>query len=148
MTQIVDQPAPVARPDRRPAWDLVIEHVEGRRAAFSSLRSTDALVDRVIADMRDRDAVGRARYSVPLTSGNGRDHLQDAYAEALDMIVYLAAELDERGVGLDEPVNNNRPDCWRLVRVQSMVWDLVRTIIQLRALIEQEFVPAWAPEGL
>lgn len=144
MTQVVDQPAPIARPDRRPAWDLVIEHVEHRRPTF---RAAGDVVDHVIADMRDRDAVGRTRYGVPLTSGNGRDHLQDAYAEALDMIVYLTAELDERGIGLDDPIDNSRPDCWRLVRVQSMVWDHVRTIIQLRALIEQAFVPAWSPEA-
>lgn len=130
---IVDQPPPIARSDRRAAWDLVIDHVTRRSAGLGSA----ARVDRVLRDMRERDAVGRQRYGTALTSGNGRDHLMDAYAENLDLIVYLAAELDERGVTLDDPIDVSRPDGWQLVRLQSMLWDQVRTIVQLRELIEE-----------
>lgn len=66
-----EQPAPV--PNDNPAvWDLVI------------------------ADMRARDHVGRARYGTPLQAGNGRDALRDAYEEALDLAVYLRQEIEER----------------------------------------------------
>jgi len=68
---IADQPPPV--PNERPAvWDLVI------------------------ADMRERDVVGRARYGTPLQPHNGRDALVDAYQEALDLAVYLRQAVYER----------------------------------------------------
>lgn len=134
-TAIVDQPLPVAT-DRRPIWDLVIEHVQQRRPSMTAVADT---LDLVLDDMRARDRTGRERYGVPLTSGNGRDHLIDAYQEALDLAVYLAAELDEHGIRIDDPipvVPGNAAD-WRMIRVQSMLWDHVRTIVSLRALIEE-----------
>lgn len=68
---IEDQPPPV--PSDRPAvWDLVI------------------------ADMRERDRIGRERYGTPLQTHNGRDALVDAYQEDLDRIVYLRQEIEER----------------------------------------------------
>lgn len=69
--KVADQPPPI--PSDRPAvWDLVI------------------------ADMRDRDAVGRERYGTPLQPHNGRDALVDAYQEALDLAVYLRQAIAER----------------------------------------------------
>jgi hypothetical protein len=50
----------------------------------------------VIADMRERDHSGRAKYGVPLQAGNGRDALVDAYQEALDLAVYLRQAIEER----------------------------------------------------
>lgn len=50
----------------------------------------------VIADMQERDRVGRERYGTPLQPFNGRDALADAYAECLDMAVYLRQEMIER----------------------------------------------------
>lgn len=67
----LDQPPPVPNASR-PVWDMVIE------------------------DMRERDRVGRARYGTPLQAHNGRDALADAYAEALDLVVYLKQALVER----------------------------------------------------
>ncbi len=67
----LDQPAPVAN-DRVAVWPLVIE------------------------DMLARDNVGRERYGVPLQPHNGRDALLDAYAEALDLCVYLRQAIFER----------------------------------------------------
>lgn len=52
--------------------------------------------DLVIADMKDRDKVGRERYGTPLQTNNGRDTLLDAYQEALDLVVYLRQEIEER----------------------------------------------------
>ena len=67
---LTEQPAPVPN-ETRPVWELVIE------------------------DMRARDAQGRARYGTPLQVGNGRDMLADAYQEALDLVVYLRAAIEE-----------------------------------------------------
>lgn len=67
------QPAP-RRNNSTPVWDLVIE------------------------DMSARDHVGRKRYGTPLQANNGRDALQDAYEEALDLCVYLKQAIIERDV--------------------------------------------------
>ncbi len=50
----------------------------------------------VLTDMMDRDLDGRRKYGVPLQASNGRDHLVDAYQEALDLVVYLRAEIEKR----------------------------------------------------
>lgn len=71
MSEIVDQPPPVAQASR-PIWELVIE------------------------DMAARDCVGRQRYGTPLQAHNGRDALVDAYQEALDLVVYLRQAIVER----------------------------------------------------
>lgn len=68
---ITDQPQPLAN-QSTPIWDLVI------------------------ADMRERDRVGRTRYGTPLQANNGRDALVDAYQEALDLVVYLRQAIEER----------------------------------------------------
>lgn len=72
---VEDQPPPIPN-DGVPVWDLVI------------------------ADMQERDQVGRARYGTPLQTHNGRDPLVDAYQEALDLVVYLRQAIEER----DRPV--------------------------------------------
>lgn len=48
----------------------------------------------VLADMIARDEHGRLKYGEPLTGHNGRDHLVDAYQEALDLTAYTRAEID------------------------------------------------------
>lgn len=86
---IADQPPPVATTG--PAiWPMVIADV--RRMAT---RTDDATVVAVVADMAERDAVGRARYGVPLQAHNGRDAAVDAYQEALDACVYLRQGIEE-----------------------------------------------------
>lgn len=52
--------------------------------------------DLVIADMQERDRIGRERYGTPLQTHNGRDALVDAYQEALDLVVYLRQAIAER----------------------------------------------------
>lgn len=68
---MIDQPDPIPT-DEPPVWELVIK------------------------DMQERDNVGRSRYGTPLQATNGRDHLVDAYQEALDLCVYLRAEIYKR----------------------------------------------------
>ena len=85
MTDInTPQPPPIPRPDRRPAWELVIEDA----------RQNPHMTERILDDMANRHAFGVAKYGVPLTSGDGRNHLIDAYQESLDLLVYLRQELD------------------------------------------------------
>lgn len=50
----------------------------------------------VIQDMDKRNVNGIAKYRVPLQPFNGRDALQDAYEECLDMAVYLRQCIWER----------------------------------------------------
>lgn len=59
----------------------------------------------VVADMEERDRVGRARYGTPLQTHNGRDMLMDMYAEMLDAVVYLRGHIEER----KPPVANPDP---------------------------------------
>lgn len=54
------------------------------------------IVPLVQADLEERARVGTAYYGEPLTTGNGRDALQDAYDEALDLACYLKQALLER----------------------------------------------------
>lgn len=55
-----------------------------------------AVWDAVIDDMRARDKIGAHRYGTRLQPHNGRDALQDAYEEALDLAAYLKQALMER----------------------------------------------------
>lgn len=84
--RIADQPAPI--PNERPAvWSLVI------------------------ADMRERDELGRHRYGTPLQPFNGRDALVDAYQEALDLAVYLRQAIEERAATRAAPVKARAKSC-------------------------------------
>ena len=95
MTDIVDQPPPVSRPDLVPIWEQVIADVV---AIYPSPGVDDSSVAaQVIGDMRARDRVGRERYGMPLTTGNGRDHLVDLYQELLDATAYAKAEVLKHG---------------------------------------------------
>jgi hypothetical protein len=50
----------------------------------------------VLADMAERRRVGLERYGTLLRPHNGRDALADAYAEALDLAVYLRQAMYEK----------------------------------------------------
>lgn len=138
MTVIVDQPSPIAT-DRRPSWEIVISYVD--QISHENAYGSSGVVSRVLTDMRERDAIGRQRYGVPLTSGNGRNHLVDAYQEYQDACAYLVTALDEHGVGpatrLDEDFIPDRKLRWHLHCVQQLFAAQVRALIQLRALIEE-----------
>jgi len=67
-------------------------------------RDICVMSERVLEDMAERHAIGTRKYGVPLTAGDGRDHLIDAYQEALDLAVYLRQELDEQGIVVDVKV--------------------------------------------
>jgi hypothetical protein len=50
----------------------------------------------VLIDMEERREMGIEKYGTPLQTQNGRRNLVDAYQEALDLCVYLKAEILER----------------------------------------------------
>ncbi|HUS27578.1 MAG TPA: hypothetical protein VMZ53_03695 [Kofleriaceae bacterium] len=85
-SRIKDQPPPIPRALATAVWDLVLE---------DCAHKPGPTWERVRRDMHERDQVGRERYGTPLTTNNGRDHLVDAYQEALDLAVYLRAQLEE-----------------------------------------------------
>lgn len=103
MSTIEDQPPPIAQPERAAVWDLVIGDLERHRGGDAGIIDPELraqgiageVISLTLADMRERDRVGRERYGVPLTTHNGRDHLVDAYQEALDGVAYLRAHLEE-----------------------------------------------------
>lgn len=53
------------------------------------------VVPEVIADLRARSEMGRAKYGTTLRAMNGRSALTDAYQEALDMACYMKQRLIE-----------------------------------------------------
>lgn len=53
------------------------------------------IVDLVIRDMKARKALGKKRYGTFLQANNGRNGLQDAYEEALDLAIYIKQVLEE-----------------------------------------------------
>lgn len=133
MSNIVDQPAPVAT-DRRPAWDIVVEYMLTKPR-------TDGYGDvhlQVVADMRERDQLGRARYGTPLTAGNGRDHLIDLYQEMLDASVYMAAWLDEYGYSPNDDIKGWWGECgWVAFNIQQMFRETIAKLLVLRAFIDR-----------
>lgn len=99
--------------------------------------------DMVVADMKARDQVGRKRYGTPLQTNNGRDMLQDAYEEALDLVVYLRGAIEERNQvpppkKLLEAILRQRT--LFLVKGEEHLWDRDKRVRnQLRAEILAEF---------
>lgn len=94
------QPAPKQDENAPALWPLIVEETEKQAAAYASLNSEpkEAEVRRLLAaDMRARHEFGLAKYGVPLVAHNDRDHLSDAYQEALDGVVYLRAEIEKNG---------------------------------------------------
>jgi hypothetical protein len=59
-----------------------------------------AIWDLVIADMRERDRIGTAKYGQRLKAGDARNSLVDAYQEVLDLAVYLRKAIYEQQCGL------------------------------------------------
>ena len=142
-TSATPNAAPVAPMDRRPTWEIVIAYVEQlvRDVTHISLGIGENVLPLVIVDMHARDRFGLQHYGIPLTSGDGRDHLVEAYEEMLDASVYLTNALDEHGVGLTTPLTEEAfPDKahrWYLHDVQQLCTSQIRALINLRAIMEE-----------
>ena len=50
----------------------------------------------VLSDLQARSNMGKKKYGTRLFSKNGRSALWDAYQEALDLVMYLRQEIEER----------------------------------------------------
>jgi hypothetical protein len=81
------QPPPT-KGDGPAIWDLVIDDLEQGRIVGCEGK----LVRLVVADARERDALGEQKYGRRLRAHDGRDNLKDAYQEAADLTVYLRKE--------------------------------------------------------
>lgn len=55
-----------------------------------------AIVDLVAEDLYKRKEFGIEKYGQPLKAHNGRNPLQDAYEEAMDLVLYLRQCLEEQ----------------------------------------------------
>lgn len=53
------------------------------------------VANQVMHDLHKRKVFGIKKYGTPLQPNNGRDALQDAYEEALDLCCYLKQKLME-----------------------------------------------------
>ena len=81
---VAPQPAPQNQ-DGPALWPMIIRELG------------ESELDRLLAaDMLARHEFGVAKYGVPLVASNGRDHLADAYQEALDLTVYLRAVYENK----------------------------------------------------
>ncbi len=90
----LNRPEPPPTASSAPAtWDLVMADMAARDPE-------PGLKVAILRDMDSRDQQGEAKYGVRLQASNGRDHLVDAYQEALDLAVYLRNEMEERGITL------------------------------------------------
>ena len=108
---MTEQPNP--KPNDEPeVWPAVIEALlessalsSGWLGDFARQRG-EKLVTAVIADMRERDRLGRERYGVPLQPHNGRDALLDMYEELLDACAYgMQVHMEGSSRRLDEALS-------------------------------------------
>lgn len=74
--------------------DLRAQHL-GRVQPAPTPTDEPSAHDLVIAELEKRKAFGIAKYGVTLQAGNGRDHLQDALDEVLDLAVYLMCVIEQ-----------------------------------------------------
>lgn len=131
MPEIADQPPPIVQPERIPVWDLVVADFTRReRKQYMDTEELSTLSN-ILDDMAARDAIGRERYGVPLTTHNGRSHLIDAYQEGLDFAVYLRADIEERGVGYPE----SRPAIGTAARVIAIYEAHLSKLVWLREVM-------------
>ncbi len=94
----IQQPQPTPQNGQRDAWEATIDHAEQQRARYTSDGGeADPARERLIRDMRARQAFGLSKYGVPVTADNGRDHHVDGYQELLDACVYYRAAAIQAG---------------------------------------------------
>lgn len=62
----------------------------------------DDVLPELINDLKARAAVGLVEYGFPLQTHNGRDPLNDALQEALDLAMYLKQEIMQREKPLED----------------------------------------------
>lgn len=82
------QPDPVPN-DQPKVIDALVNDLHNEENLLSEVEPMSSYGDVVTNDLINRAFIGRERYGVFLQPHNGRDALQDAYEEALDLATYL-----------------------------------------------------------
>lgn len=81
--------------------------------------------DLAVERLRERKALGLAKYGSLLQAGNGRDSLEDACQEAADLLVYLEqARLEVAGLRAELAAERARAE-WAEKMMQA-AWAIVR----------------------
>ncbi len=84
------EPMPINLDDTQPAlWEFVISDFNKKYIGDEETKKD------VIKLMKDRDAFGVLKYGVHLKTNNGRNFINDAIQEALDLAVYLKGIIEE-----------------------------------------------------
>lgn len=114
------QPAPVPTSASWPVWPTIFDNPHL------------GLTPWMVADMRERHELGRAKYGVALQTFNGRDPIIDAYQEALDLVVYTQqARLELAAATLNPSVEENWNRRLALDTVFHHALDAVRRLGEL-----------------
>lgn len=84
-------------PGGDPVWPMVLADLDAEEQRYREEEGDEIapLLSRLRKDMDARDAAGREKYGVPLTTHNGHDAGRDVYEEALDLVVYARQRLAE-----------------------------------------------------
>ena len=69
---------------------------EGLTCSITGEYREKTITDLVVADIREREAVGHKKYGKPLLPNDGRDSMQDLYEELLDAAQYIRKFMEER----------------------------------------------------
>lgn len=82
------QPDPVPN-DQPKVIDALVNDLHNEENLLAEVEPMCSYGDQVTTDLISRAFIGKERYGVFLQPHNGRDALQDAYEEALDLATYL-----------------------------------------------------------
>lgn len=82
------QPDPVPN-DQPKVIDALVNDLHNEENLLAEVEPMCSYGDIVTTDLISRAFIGKERYGVFLQPHNGRDALQDAYEEALDLATYL-----------------------------------------------------------
>jgi hypothetical protein len=88
--------------ETHPAWPELLAERAGREGDTQPLPTPSTerdVVDFVKDDLDTRRELGIRRYGQALRAHNGRDALQDAYEELLDLVCYIRQLLEEKKDG-------------------------------------------------
>lgn len=72
------------------------EHRKVHTQPMPTPNKSESIHELVIKDVLKRKEIGLERYNSILQANNGRDALQDAYEEALDLCCYLRQLIEEK----------------------------------------------------
>jgi len=84
------------KPLQNPGYDCLPTKQRAGDQVLPKVNDNPYIQDLVKRDIQKRMEVGIERYGTALQGHNGRDSLQDAYEEALDLTVYLRQLIWER----------------------------------------------------